>query len=175
MERDEEIHGRSSNAKVFLVLSDGELWSGAVEKALRETAARNIPVFVVGVGTLAGGRMPAFIGPDGKEVRDPQTPTTSRLDRAALQKLAASAGGQYFELERDGDRRIANALIDTGKRIAPTIGIRQDAEELYWYFLLMAAALILLGCLFVRDRPELWLQFAGGALVLVWVSTVFNK
>ena len=175
MERDEELHGRSSNAKVFLVLSDGELWSGAVEKALRETKARNIPVFVVGVGTLAGGRMPAFIGPDGKEVRDPQTPTTSRLDRAALQKLAASAGGQYFELERDGDRRIANALIDTGKRIAPTIGIREDAEELYWYFLLLAAALILLGCLFVRDRPELWLQFAGGALVLVWVSTVFNK
>jgi hypothetical protein len=94
--------------------------------------------------------MPAFIGPDGKEVRDPQTPTTSRLDRAALQKLAASAGGQYFELERDGDRRIANALIDTGKRIAPTIGIREDAEELYWYFLLLAAALLMFGTLFVR-------------------------
>ena len=175
MERDEELHGRSQNAKVFLVLSDGELWSGAVEKALRETTARNIPVFVVGVGTLAGGRMPAFIGPDGKEVHDPQTPTTSRLDRAALQKLAASAGGQYFELERDGDRRIANAVIDTGKRIAPSIGLREDAEELYWYFLLLAAALILLGFLFVRDRPELWLQLAGGALVLVWASSVFNR
>ena len=175
MERDEELHGRSQNAKVFLVLSDGELWSGAVEQALRETVARHIPVFVVGVGTLAGGRMPAFIGPDGKEVHDPQTPTTSRLDRAALQKLAASAGGQYFELERDGDRRIANALIDTGKRIAPSIGLRQDAEELYWYFLLLAAALLLLGCFFVRDRSELWLQFAGGALVLVWVSRVFNQ
>jgi len=174
-ERDEEMHGRSQNAKVFLVLSDGELWSGAVEKALQETVARSIPVFVVGVGTLAGGRMPAFIGPDGKEVRDPQTPTTSRLDRAALQKLAASAGGQYFELEREGDRRIANALIDTGKRIAPSIGLRQDAEELYWYFLLLAAALLLLGFLFVRDRSELWLQFAGGALVLVWVTRAFNR
>ena len=174
MERDEELHGRSQNAKVFLVLSDGELWSGAVEQALRETVARNIPVFVVGVGTLAGGRMPAFLGPDGKEVRDPQTPTTSRLDRSALQKLAASAGGQYFELERDGDRRIANAVIDTGKRIAPSIGLREDAEELYWYFLLMAAALLVLGILFVRDRPELWLQLAGGALVLIWASSVFN-
>jgi Ca-activated chloride channel family protein len=175
MERDEELHGRSQNAKVFLVLSDGELWSGEVEKALQETAARSIPVFVVGVGTLAGGRMPAFIGPDGKEVHDPQTPTTSRLDRTALQKLAWSAGGQYFELERDGDRRIANALIDTGKRIAPSIGLTEDARELYWYFLLLAAALILLGFLFVRDRLELWLQLAGGALVLVWVSSVFNR
>ena len=79
-----------------------------------------------------------------------------------------------FELERDGDRRIANAVIDTGKRIAPSIGLRQDAEELYWYFLLMAAALLLLGVLFVRDRLELWLQLAGGALVLMWASSVFN-
>ncbi len=65
-------------------------------------------------------------------------------------------------------------LIDTGKRIAPSIGLRQDAEELYWYFLLMAAALLLLGILFVRDRPELWLQLAGGGLVLIWASSVFN-
>jgi hypothetical protein len=94
--------------------------------------------------------MPAFIGPDGKEVHDPLTPTTSRLDRAPLQKLAWSAGGQYFELERDGDRRIANALIDTGKRIAPSIGLTEDARELYWYFLLLAAAPHHAG--FLRER-----------------------
>ena len=174
IERDEEIHGRSPNAKLFVVLSDGELWSGKVEEALADAAARNIPIFVVGVGTLAGGRMPAFIGNDGVEVRDPETPTTSRLDRAALQKLAASAGGQYFELDRDGDRRIANTIIDTGKRLAPSLGMAQDAEELYWYFLGMAAAFVVAGCLFVRERPELWIQLAGGALVLLWVSSVFD-
>ena len=174
IERDEEIHDRSPNAKLFVVLSDGELWSGKVEEALAVAAVRNIPLFVVGVGTLAGGRMPAFIGNDGVEVRDPETPTMSRLDRAALQKLAASAGGQYFELDRDGDRRIANTIIDTGKRLAPSLGLAEDAEELYWYFLQIAAAFVVVGSAFVRGRPELWLQLSGGALVLLWASSVFN-
>ena len=71
IERDEELHGKSPNAKMFLVLSDGELWSGEVQKTLEECKARNIPIFVVGVGTLAGGRMPAFYGPDGVEIRTP--------------------------------------------------------------------------------------------------------
>jgi len=174
IERDEELHSRSPNAKVFVVLSDGELWSGKVEEALADATARNIPLFVVGVGTLSGGRMPAFIGADGKEVRDPETPTMSRLDRAALQKLAASAGGQYFELDRDADRRIANTIIDTGKRLAPSLGMAEDAEELYWYFLGIAAAFIIVGCVFVRAGPELWMQLAGGALVLLWVSSVLD-
>jgi Ca-activated chloride channel family protein len=174
LERDEEIHGRSPNAKLFLVLSDGELWTGEVEKALAETSSLNIPVFVVGVGSLGGGRLPAFLGPDGKEIRDPETPSTSRLDRGALQALAAAAGGQYFELDRDGDRRVANAIIDTGKRLAPSLGLTEDAEELYWYVLLLAAAFLFVGLLFVTDRPALWLQLAGGVAVFVWVSTVFN-
>lgn len=174
LDRDEEIHGRSPNAKLFVVLSDGELWTGEVEKALAETTMRNIPLFVVGVGTLGGGRMPAFLGPDRKEVRDPETPSTSRLDRGALQTLAAAAGGQYFELDRDGDRRVANAIIDTGKRLAPSLGLAEDAEELYWYLLLLAALFMFAGLFFVRDRPALWLQLAGGTAILVWVSSVFS-
>ena len=38
IERDEEMHGKSSNAKVFVVLSDGEIWSGEVEKRARRRA-----------------------------------------------------------------------------------------------------------------------------------------
>src|SRR6185503_7223650 len=174
IERDEEMHGKSPNAKMFLVLSDGELWSGEVQKRLEETKSRNIPVFVVGVGTLGGGKMPAFYGPDGEEIKDPEVPTQSRLDRPALQKIAYEGGGQYFELDRDGDRHIANAIIDAGKRIAPAITVSNDAEQLYWYFLSLAAAFLVLGALFLRDRVDLWLQFAGVAVALVWVTQVLD-
>ena len=131
IERDEEVHGRSPNAKMFIVLSDGELWSGEVQKRLEDAISRNVPVFVIGVGTLGGGRMPTFLGPDGEEIRDPEVPLNSRLDRASLQKIAYEGGGQYFELDRDGDRHIANAIIDTGKRIAPSLTVSDDAEQLY--------------------------------------------
>jgi Ca-activated chloride channel family protein len=174
IERDEEVHGRSANAKLFIVLSDGELWSGEVQKRLEDARSRNVPVFVVGVGTLGGGRMPAFLGPDGEEIRDPEVPLNSRLDRASLQQIAYEGGGQYFELDRDGDRHIANAIIDAGKRLAPSLAVSDDAEQLYWYFLSMAAMLAVSGVLFLRDRADLWLQLAGSLLALVWVSRVLN-
>jgi hypothetical protein len=174
IERDEELHGPSPNAKIFVVISDGELWSGEVEKSLQDAAYRNIPVFVVGVGTLGGGRMPPFLGPDGEEIRDPEVPTTSRLDRVALQKLAIAGGGQYFELDRDGDRHIANTIIDFGKRMAPSIGVSQEAEELYWYFLAVAGVLALAGLLFVRERAELWLHLGGATLALLALSSILS-
>ena len=66
----------------------------SLERRGREVAAEavdaKVPVFVVGVGTLAGGRMPALIGRRTKEA-DPETPLISRLDRAGLQRIAASA------------------------------------------------------------------------------------
>lgn len=173
-ERDEEVHGNSPNAKMFLVISDGELWSGEVEKRLEDAVARNIPVFVVGVGTLAGGRLPAFFGPDGEEIKDPEVPLTSRLDRTSLQQVAAEGGGQYFELDRDGDRHIANSIIDTGKRLAPSITVAEDAEQLYWYFLSMAGAFAAAGLFFLRERADLWIQLIGGALALMWVGRILN-
>ena len=104
------------------MISDGESWSGEVEKSLQNALDAKVPVFVVGVGTLAGGRMPAWVPKTKDEEADPETPLFSRLDRAGLQKIAAVGGGQYFELDRDGDRHIANAIIDAAKRRAPVTG-----------------------------------------------------
>ena len=58
IERDEELHGKSLNAKVFVMISDGQAWSGEVEKSILEAQSRGIPIYAVGVGTLGGGSMP---------------------------------------------------------------------------------------------------------------------
>jgi Ca-activated chloride channel family protein len=161
VERDEEMHGKSPNAKAFIMISDGESWSGEVQKSLKRAQDEGIPLFVVGVGTLGGGRLPDFKDKDGNVVHDPEVPTISRLDRTSLQKIASAGGGQYFELDRDGDRHIANTIIDTAKRMAPSLGASEQAEELYWRFLVVAAIFPFVGMLFLRDRAELWIQTIG--------------
>ena len=167
LEKDRELHGPSINGKLFVMLSDGEAWSGEVARSIERAVREHVPLFVIGVGTLAGGALPEAPHADG--TKDP-SPGQSRLDRASLQRIAAAGGGQYFELDRDPDRDIANAIIDAGRRQAPAAIEEGTADELYWRFLAAAMALAALGALLFRERAELWLQFAAATVttVVLW-------
>lgn len=167
IEKDEEIHGRSPNAKLFVILSDGETWSGEVAKAVLRATERSIPIHVIGVGTLAGGPLP-IVKMAGDEVSG--APGVSRLERAALQRIAAAGQGQYFELDRDGDRDIANAIVAAGRRLAPSVGWQESANELYWWFLCAAATMAALGLLFLRQPAELGILLGGGLLTAVMLG-----
>ena len=176
VEKDEELRqavavkGRvsdRSNAQAFVMLTDGQAWSGEVAKSLALAQARGIPLHVVGVGTTVGG----FI-PDPK--RDPaQAALRSSLNRPELSRIATAGGGRYFELDTDSDRAIASALIEQTRRRAGSRGLQEGTRELYWNFLLGAAGLVGLAALFLRDRVALRLQLAAAAGVLVFVTTVF--
>jgi Ca-activated chloride channel family protein len=181
LQRDEELHGKSMNAKVFVVVSDGELWSGTAAKELELTKKLGVPVYTVGVGTLGGGLMPRprvvkdyFRNPEGEEIDDPNVPLRSYLDREGLMRVAATGGGRYFELDRDDDREIANTIIDATKRRAPTLDVSETAEELYWYVLAVAAAVAALGVLFLHERADLWIQLIGVAAALMIVSNILT-
>ena len=159
LEKDKELHGPSPNGKLFVMLSDGESWSGEVARAIDRAVREHVPLHVIGVGTLAGGDLPET-SIDG--VKEP-SPGRSRLDRASLQRIAAAGGGQYFELDRDPDRDVANKIIDTGRRQAPATTEEGTAEELYWRFLAAGLACAALGSVFLRDRTELWIQLIAAA------------
>jgi len=166
LEKDQELHGASINGKLFVMLSDGESWSGEVARAIDRAAREHVPLHVIGVGTLAGGDLPVTTV-DG--VTEP-SPGKSRLERASLQRIAAAGGGQYFELGRDPDRDIANAIIDAGRRQAPATTEEGTVEELYWRFLAASLVLAALGTLFLRERTELWIQLlaAAGTGAAIW-------
>ena len=166
LEKDRELHGPSINGKLFVMISDGESWSGEVARSIERATREHVPLHVIGVGTLAGGDLPATTI-DG--VEEP-SPGKSRLDRASLQRIAAAGGGQYFELDRDPDRDIANKIIDAGRRQSPATTKEGTIEELYWRFLAAALGLAALGSLFLRERTELWIQL-GATLatgVAIW-------
>jgi len=138
IDKDEEVLGPSRNAKAFVLVSDGQAWSGEVETSLEKAIAAKIPVFVVGVGTTAGGVVP-----------EPQraanvAPVASSLDRDSLAVIATAGGGRYFELGREQDVEIANAIIAATRTRAARSGIAEGTEELYSQCLAAAAAFVLL-------------------------------
>ncbi|HUE90453.1 MAG TPA: vWA domain-containing protein [Vicinamibacterales bacterium] len=166
IDKDAELAGDRDNPKAFVLVSDGQAWSGEVAKSMAIVQERGIPLYVVGVGTTVGGVIP-------EPNRDPtRAVVSSVLDRSSLAALATAGGGRYFELDRERDRDIANAIIEATRRRAQRGELDESTRDLYWSALLMAAALLALGVLFLRDRASLALQIAAAAAVLVVLARV---
>jgi Ca-activated chloride channel family protein len=161
VENDAQLFGKSSNPKAFLVITDGQAWSGKVEDALVTARQRDIPVYVVGVGTTVGGMIPEPLGSDG--VRPPPV-IRSTLDRASLVRLAVAGGGEYFEIGADSDRAVAFQIIQRLRARTAAVNEVETVEELYPRLLLAAAIAACAAAVFVRRPIELAWQLAGAAL-----------
>lgn len=166
IEKDAEL-GRDTpaslrdNPKAFVLISDGQAWSGRVATSIALARERQVPLYVIGVGTPGGGVIP-------EPGREPgRAPVFSQLDRASLAAIASSGGGRYFELDRGSDRDIAVAIIDATRRRAARSETEETAQELYWMFLALAAALLVAGHLFLRDRASLALSLAAAGAALI--------
>ena len=161
VEKDEELYGPRFGARAFVVLSDGQSWSGEVERALKLAQSRNIRVYVIGVGTTGGGFIPQL--PTGR-YQEPEPPIHSVLDRRSLRAIAQAGGGQYFELGSEPDHVVALRILSDVQRSARGIVQRQESfTDLYWYFLLAAAFVLGAGTLLLKERTQLWWQLAAAA------------
>jgi Ca-activated chloride channel family protein len=166
MEKDEELNGASRNAQAFVLISDGQAWSGQVATSLALARARGVPIHVIGVGTTAGGVIP---DPGAKDAG--RAPIRSSLDRNSLSLIASAGGGRYFELDGESDREIATAIVDLTRRSGTAAELQEATEELYWQLLLVAVVLAGIGVLFLRERVQLALQLTAtvAALMLIGV------
>jgi len=171
IEKDEEIRGRSSNAPLFVLVSDGQSWSGEVEASLVRARARGVPVVTVGVGTLSGGLIPEGTPVPGAP---PQPRIRSSLDRASLRQIATASGGMYYELDRDSDVAIASRIISDARRRVVTLPPEPRMETMYWQALALAGLLALAGALTLRDRGALVLLAAAGGLTLVALASMLR-
>jgi Ca-activated chloride channel family protein len=141
VDKDQELLGPTSNARAFVLVSDGQAWSGEVERSLALARSRNIPVYVIGVGTTAGGVIPE------PQRASSDAPVASSLDRNSLATIATAGGGRYFELDREKDADIANDIIAATRRRATATDVTERTEDLHAQCLLVAAGLLLLAVL----------------------------
>ena len=170
VEKDEEVFGKNGNPKAFLVISDGQAWSGTVANAIQSARAMKIPVHVVGIGTSTGGMIPEPARPDGTR---PPPVIRSVLDRASLVQLAVAGGGEYFEIGDEPDRIVAFRIVERLRRRADVVKDVESFDELYGRVLMAAAVVLVIGTAFLRKRTELAWQAAGAlAVVLLLASLV---
>jgi Ca-activated chloride channel family protein len=125
IEKNEELFGRSNNARAFLLISDGQAWSGELDAALAQARDRDVKIYVVGVGTVTGGLIPQPRGDDGLV---PAGRIRGTLDRAALRSIARQGGGQYFELGAAPDRDTAFSILAAARHAAVAAGARPAGD-----------------------------------------------
>jgi Ca-activated chloride channel family protein len=162
---DESLFGRSRNAKAFVLVTDGQAWSGEVRRALEAAREQRVVVHVVGIGTETGGLIPEPVGDDGMV---PPPKLRSKLDQQSLREVARFGGGEYYEIGREPDRETAFKLISSVRQRASLSDDTTSYEDLYWRFLVAAAVLLGLGTLLLRKPVELWWQ-AGGAMAALGI------
>jgi Ca-activated chloride channel homolog len=148
--------------RAIVIFTDGEDTEGGAQAEVERAAQLGIAVFVVGVGTRAGARIPEYnrageltgwkLGVDGQNYH------TSRLDEQALKGLARAGGGEDHYFHADPRRRGTEGLVKAlGKVKEGNLEERTAAVPSEAYaFLLFPAFLILVieACLSDRRREN---------------------
>jgi Ca-activated chloride channel family protein len=96
--------GRTGAHEAIVLLTDGEDLAGRGKEVALEAQKRGIRVYVVGIGTVEGGKIPV-VGRDGREsfLRDAEgKEVVTRLEPATLEELARSTGGEFLSTLASG-------------------------------------------------------------------------
>ncbi len=128
-------------AKIILLISDGEDFGEATNKIADEISSAGIRLFALGIGTEQGGRIPSGRGykldREGREV-------VSRLNSRALRQLAGRTDGKYFEItdQTNEVRQLQLAIDEVAGELRDTRTMDASANQ---YALFLIPALLLVG------------------------------
>jgi len=137
-------HEGEPGSRAVLVVSDGESGEGDVGAGLAGLIREAVPVFAVGVGSAAGGPVPA----DSSEAPERYhrdhigRVVVSRLEEADLRRAAERTGGAFARWDdAAGMRAVDEALARLERRPVAARKARKPGEQFQWP---LAAAVLLL-------------------------------
>jgi len=135
-----------NKTKILLLITDGEDFGICDGRMLAQIRQYGMHLFIVGIGTQAGGKI--SVGNGFVKDEDGQTVVT-RLKSTYLRELATITNGQYFEIGpkintfadiQAAIGKIESRLIDSRKVVV--------SSNKYRYFLVAALILLVLDVLF---------------------------
>lgn len=150
--------GRSGAHEAIVMLTDGEDLEGKGLEAARGAAERGIRVYVVGMGTEGGGKIPQLAA-DGREsfvTEESGREVVSALVGDTLKQIADASGGEYLPATRSAtpleELYIARINRLEGRDLEG--GVEYLPHDRYQWFL-GAAALCMLVEAGLRERKRL--------------------
>ncbi len=132
-------------SKIIILISDGEDFGEETDQVADDIESSGIRLFTLGVGTAEGSKILSSRG--FKKDRGGQE-VVSKLNPAALKKLAADTDGKFFEINdsRNDVSRLINTINDIEGELRDSKQVDVKANK-YYYFLILALGLILIDLL----------------------------
>jgi Ca-activated chloride channel homolog len=128
-------HEGDEGRRAVLVLSDGESGEGDMDDAAGELRRQGLPVFAVGVGTAAGGPVPADSSeaPEKFHRNHIGQIVVSRLEEGDLQRSARASGGAFAHWDRANEMRRLEAGLDAVRpRVLSARKGSERADRFQW-------------------------------------------
>lgn len=134
----------SAGQNMLIIVSDGEDHSEKSESAAKAAAERGIAICTVGIGTTEGGQI-LERSEQGVQAKIDETGqlVITKLNEQGLQKIAAAAGGTYFNLAKTPNILEAlKAQVATLQKKQATVQSRTQGESYYQILIGLALCLI---------------------------------
>jgi Ca-activated chloride channel family protein len=135
-----EMKNYENHSKVFVLITDGESFWNLENQWYNKFKTLGIELFVLGVGTSQGGKIPILNG--YKKDKSGQEVVTS-LNLVQIADIAKKANGQYFLLNNQNQQiSQLQEAIQNVKKSQNTLNQQMVTNNKYVYFLLIALLLV---------------------------------
>ncbi len=138
-------HEGDEGRRAVLVLSDGESGEGDMEEATAELRRQDLPVFAVGVGTAAGGPVPADSSeaPEKYHRNHIGQIVVSRLEEGDLQAAARASRGAFAHWDRRSEMSRLGTALDAVRPRALSARMASERADRFQWPLAVAVMLLL--------------------------------
>ena len=134
--------------KAIVLITDGENHEGGAEEAARKASESGKKVFILGIGTTKGGRIPLGGGNFLRD-RDGQVVVT-KLNEEMAMEIAKAGNGMYLQVDNTNNaQKILSDQLDKMNKDETTTDVYTGYNELFVYPATLALMLLFLDMIIV--------------------------